>query len=66
MLLRKCESTTHTVEIMALAAIVLHNMCIEMGDVGQKNWDLRNDASTNKERARELVRDMLHMRSCSE
>ena len=63
---RKCESTTHTARIMALAAIVLHNMCIEMGDVGQKNWDLRNDASTNKERPRELVRDMLHMRSCSE
>ena len=37
-----------------------------MGDVGQKNWDLRNDASTNKEKARELVRDMMHMRSCRE
>ena len=38
--LRKCERTTQTVKIMALAVIALHNMCIEMADVGQKNWDL--------------------------
>ena len=49
--------------IMALASIVLHNSCIKLDDKGAKSWDLTYDSS-NTERPRNLVREMLLMRSC--
>ena len=33
-LLRKCESKTYAVKMVALAAIVLHNLCVELNGVG--------------------------------
>ena len=63
-LMRKCECKTYTVKMMALAAIVLHNLCIELEDTGPRSWDLRYDDSTNSIRPRDLVRELLLMRSC--
>ena len=63
--MRKCESKTYTVKMMTLATIVLHNLCIELEDTGSKSWDIRYDGSNNSIRPRELVRELLLMRSCS-
>ena len=45
---RKCESKKETVKCVALACIVLHNVCIERCDVTWRKWDLSNDHTTNK------------------
>ena len=50
--------------IMTLASTVLHNLCIELDDKGAKSWDLTYDSSSNTERPRNLVREMLLMTSC--
>ena len=52
-LLRKCESS---VKLMSLTCIVLHNLYIELEDAPQRNWDLNNDPSSNKQRPRNIVR----------
>ena len=64
-LLRKCESSVETVKLMSLTCIVLHNLCIELEDVPQRNWDLNNDQSSNKQTPRNIVRELLQMRTCS-
>lgn len=58
---RKCESTVSTVKAVTLACVVLHNLCIERGDVTLRHWDITHDPERNERRPTELVRDMLHM-----
>ena len=60
--MRKCESTTETVKIMALACVVLHDICVELDDKGQKSWDLTKDPTSNKNRPRDVVKILLEMR----
>ena len=63
-LLRKCDSSTSTVRVMALAAIVVHNICIELQDVIIRQWDPSIDPVTNQIRPRDEVRRVLLMRKC--
>ena len=44
-----------------LASIVLHNICIAMGDIIPRNIDLTIDPSTNKRRPRNELREVLQM-----
>ena len=63
-LLRKCDSSKSTVRAMALAAIVLHNICVERGDLMIRPWDPSVDPVTNQTRPRDEVRRILMMREC--
>ena len=56
---RKCESHKDTVKAMGLACVVLHNICIEKGDLVPRNLDLTVDQATNKRRSRDEIRDLL-------
>ena len=58
---RKCESRKETVKAMALACIVLHNICIEQGDVTPRQFDLTVDEATNKRRSSQEIRDLLNL-----
>ena len=49
---------------MALAAIVLHNICLELGDLVIRPWDPSIDPMTNQTRPRDEVRQILMMRAC--
>ena len=49
---KKCESNPETLKRYGLASIVLHNICIEMGDIIPRNIDLTIDPSSNKRRPR--------------
>lgn len=63
-LLRKCESSTSEVKIAALACLVLHNICIDLGDTLPRKLDLTIDPVTNQGRSRAKVRELLQMREC--
>ena len=39
----KCKSTVDTVKAVTLACVVLHNLCIERGDVNLRHWDITLD-----------------------
>ena len=58
---RKCESNQDTVKMMGLACVVLHNICIERGDLVPRSMDLRNDPSSNKRRSRNEIREILDL-----
>ena len=62
--LRKNKCHTDTLKSMSLACIILHNVCIDLEDQGNRGWDLTVDETTQKRRPREVVRDMLHMTKC--
>ena len=51
-------------EIISLACVVCHNICIDMEDKAPTSWDLRFDTETQKKRPREAVRELLNMRNC--
>ena len=58
---KKCESHKETVKKMGLACVVLHNICIEQGDIIPRNIDLSVDPVTNKRRPQTELRDVLQM-----
>ena len=58
---RKCESNVETVKAMTLACVVLHNLCIERGDVTLRHWDMSLDPIQNERRPSKIVRETLHM-----
>ena len=60
-LFRKCESHKENVKQMALACIVLHNICIAKNDVVSRNLDLSVDPFTNKRKPENEIRDILQM-----
>ena len=45
---QKFESKKDSIKIMNLACAVLHNLCIAMGDVLPRAWDLNYDDYENK------------------
>ena len=63
-LMRKSECSKETVKIMALACVALHNMRHELDDRAKKAMNVQFDEVTLAERPRELVRELLLMRSC--
>ena len=63
-LLRKCECQTHTLKLMSLACVTLHNICIDLDDKGLRAWDLTFNEETQRQHARAVVRNMLCMTSC--
>ena len=58
---KKCESNPEIWKRFGLASIVLHNICIEMGDIIPRNIDLTIDPSSNKRRPRDELREVLQM-----
>ena len=58
---RKCESQKETVKKMGLACLVLHNLCIDLGDMMPRNWDMTIDHATNNRRPQNEIRDVLLM-----
>ena len=58
---KKCESNPETLKRFGLASIVLHNICIEMGDINPQNIGLTIDLSSNKRRPRNELREVLQM-----
>lgn len=63
-LMRKNECEEDTLRTMSLACVVLHNICIDMDDKINKNWDAGYDPKTNKRRPQDQVKDLLHMTKC--
>ena len=45
---KKCESDKETVKTMALACAVLHNICMDRGDLIPRVFDLKYDSPANK------------------
>ena len=60
-LYRKCEASQESLKINILACIVLHNICIEKGDLITQNLDFTYDSVTNRKRSSEELRDILSM-----
>ena len=63
-MLRKCESSDEEKKQMALACIVLHNVCIDQADIIPRKFDLSVDPYTNERRYQDEVRKTLQIRSC--
>ena len=62
-LFRKCESNKETVKLYGLSSVVLHNLCIELGDLVPRKFDLTLDHAANKRLSPEEVRDVLALRN---
>ena len=45
---RKCESNTETLKLYSLVCVVLHNLCIERGDLVPRKFDLTSDHASNR------------------
>ena len=58
---RKCESDKESVKLFGLACVALHNICIELGDLVPRNFDLTMDRASNKRLSPEEVRDVLSL-----
>ena len=58
-LFRKCECDKETVKLYGLACVVLHNLCIERGDLVPRKFDLTLDHASNKRLSPEEVRSVL-------
>ena len=59
----KCESNKETVKLYGLASVVLHNLCIELGDLVPRKFDLTLDHAAKKCLSPEEVRDVLALRN---
>ena len=62
---RKSESRKDTHRLMALACVVLHNICIEKHDTVPRTFNLTLDPSSQKMRRQEDIRDILDMTDAS-
>lgn len=60
---RKCESKKENVKLYGLACVVLHNICIERGDLVPRKFDLTLDHASNKRLNPDEVRDILALRN---
>ena len=58
---KKCESDKETVKPMALACVVLHNICIDRGDLIPRVFDLFCDSTANNRRERETIWELLYL-----
>ena len=61
-LFRKCESNNETVKLYDLACVLLHNLCIERGDLVPRKFDLTSDHASNKCLSPEEASDALALR----
>ena len=62
-LYRKCKCNKETVKLYGLACVVLHNICIERGDLVPRKFDLTLDHTSNKHLSPEEVRNVLVLRN---
>ena len=60
---RKCESSKEILSLYGLACIVLHNICIERGELVPRNFDLTSDHASNRRRSPGEVIDVLALGS---
>ena len=60
-LMRRSESHHQEVKMFTLACMVLHNVCLEMGDTIPSKLDLSIDPATNQTRDRQKIREILHI-----
>ena len=59
---RKYESNKETVKIMGgLACVILHNICIDKGDLAPRKFDLIYDITSNERRESNELRDLLDL-----
>ena len=58
---RKCESNKETVNIIGLTCVILHNICIDKGDLVPRKFDLFYDIGSNKRRESNELRDLLDL-----
>ena len=65
-LYRKCECNKETVKLYVLACVVLHNICIECGDLVPRKFDLTLDHASNKRLSPKEVRDVLVLRNTNQ
>ena len=65
-LFRKCETNKETVKLYCLACVVLHNLCIERGDLVPRKFDLTSDHASNKRISPKEVRDASALRSTNQ
>ena len=47
-LFRKCKSNKESLKLYVLACVVLHNFCIELGDLVPSKFDLISDHASNR------------------
>ena len=62
----KYESNKETVKLSGLACVVLHNLCIERGDLVPRKFDLTSHHALNKCLSSEEVRNVLALRSTNQ
>ena len=58
---RKCESSKESIKAMDFVAVVLYNICLEMGDILPRSMDLTVDPATNKRGDRKEVAAILDL-----
>lgn len=63
-LLRKCENSPEYLKTMTLACMVLHNICLDLGDTISCKLDVTLDPTTGERRDRDTIRALLHMCQC--
>lgn len=62
---QKAENKKETVRAVTSTCIVIHNLCIEKGDVAHRHWDLTLDASSNLRRVGNELQDYIMIRQCT-
>ena len=65
-LFRKCESNKETLKLYGLACVVLHNLCIEHGDLVPRKFDLTSDHASNRRLSPVEVMDDLPLGSTNQ
>ena len=63
---RKCESNKETVKVMGFTCVILHNICIDKGDLVPRKFDLTYDMTSNKPRESTELRDLLDLTDSNE
>ena len=58
---RKYESNKEIVKVMGLTRVILHNICIDKGDLVPRKFDLTYDKALNKPRESTELRDLLDL-----
>ena len=56
---KKCESNNETVKVMGFTCVILHNICIDKGDLVPRKIDLTYDVAWNKRRESNQLGDLL-------
>ena len=63
-LLRKCENSPEYLKTMTLACMVLHNICLDLGDTISCKLDVTLDPTTGERRDRDTIRALLCTCQC--